>query len=155
MKAPDVGAFGVAALVAVLLIDVSALLVSIEYGRATVALVVAFATGRLAVTWACTPAALRRDPMGSAPSSPARRRPVPRPCSRFSSAPGPPAEALGATGLRVPCGAVAAVVVPLAVAHVLRDHCIRRFGGITGDVLGALVEVTTLTSLVVMAVGAG
>ena len=44
-----------------------ALLVSIAYGRAAVALVVAFATGRLAVTWACTPRspAARPDGLGA------------------------------------------------------------------------------------------
>jgi adenosylcobinamide-GDP ribazoletransferase len=37
----------------------------------------------------------------------------------------------------------------------LRAHAVHRFGGVTGDVLGALVELTTASSLLVMAVGAG
>ncbi|HWB36833.1 MAG TPA: adenosylcobinamide-GDP ribazoletransferase, partial [Rugosimonospora sp.] len=48
-----------------------------------------------------------------------------------------------------------AVVLALAAGEPLRHHVTRRLGGITGDVLGALVELTTLLCLVVLSLGGG
>ena len=47
--------------------------------------------------------------------------------------------------------AAAAVGVALVLARLLQHHLVRRVGGITGDVLGALSEVTTTVVVLVLA----
>jgi len=44
-----------------------------------------------------------------------------------------------------------AVAAGLVAAWALRHHAVRRLGGVTGDVLGALVETATTAALVICA----
>ncbi|EHN73490.1 cobalamin (5'-phosphate) synthase, partial [Streptomyces coelicoflavus ZG0656] len=46
-----------------------------------------------------------------------------------------------------------AVVCAVALAELLLRHCVRRFGGVTGDVFGGVAETAATTALVVLVLG--
>ncbi|TMR89801.1 adenosylcobinamide-GDP ribazoletransferase [Nonomuraea basaltis] len=155
MKKSDIGPFGVMALVFTLLIQAAALA---EAGFA--ALVTACVAGRVALTWACrasVPAA-RPDGLGAMVAGTVR-----------PSAPWlvtlTALLAAASLGLSIDAGAwdaglglPAFLTLPLGLlaglgaALLLLRHTGRRLGGITGDVLGALVETATAAALVACAV---
>ncbi|MFC3500549.1 adenosylcobinamide-GDP ribazoletransferase [Micromonospora krabiensis] len=140
MKKPDVGPFGVVALVVVLLVQAAALAdLATRPGPAVLAAVVtATAAGRLGVTLACrrgVPAA-RPEGLGALVAG------TVAPLTPVVGAIAVALVALAAVPGR-PWQGPLAVVVALAVAVPLLAHVVRRLGGITGDVLGATVEVVT------------
>lgn len=148
MKKSDIGPFGVITLVLTLAIQVAAI------AEAPVAgVVVAAMTGRIAVTWACRSGvrAARPDGLGALVAGTVRTFDaiiagvVIAVAGSLVALTGP-----GGGVYDAALGAVA-VLVGLAAALALLRHAIRRLGGITGDVLGALVETAATAALLVMA----
>lgn len=149
----DIGPFGVIAIVLVLLIDTAALGAAAAAHHGTVAVVVAVATGRLAATWSCVrgiPAA-RADGLGATVSGT-----VPR-LAAIAWTLALLGVAVGLAALdddvsaRSLVAAPLAVVVGLVVTALILRRTTRRWGGITGDVIGMCVEASTTAALVVMA----
>jgi adenosylcobinamide-GDP ribazoletransferase len=148
MKRPEVGPFGVVVLVLVLLAQVAgAASVLARPGWAAAAgLVAATAAGRVAIAWTCRPGipAARAGGLGALVAGT-----VPGPVA----AGGAVAVALAAIPAVPgrPWQGPLAVALALAVVTLLVRHCVRRLGGITGDVLGAACETAVAVSLVVLA----
>jgi adenosylcobinamide-GDP ribazoletransferase len=149
MKKSDIGPFGVITLVLTLAVQVAAI------AEAPVAaVVVAAMTGRLAVTWACRTRirAARPDGLGALVAGTVRSGAalgavvITAAAGAFAALTGPGGGAYDAA-----LGA-AAVLIGLAASAALLRHAVRRLGGITGDVLGALVETAVTAALLVMAV---
>ena len=143
MKRSDIGPFGVVTLVFTLLVQVAALAQAQALGRGVPALIAASVAGRLALTWACrrgVPAArgsgLGALVAGSVPPA------IPVALSAAALAAAYP------FGIGVLAGVAAGVAVSLALTAL----AVRRLGGITGDVLGALVEVATAACLLATAI---
>lgn len=142
MRSPEVGPLGAAALLLVPLTQVAALAAATGQGRGALALVVAVTTGRAAVTLACTPSTPAAAPEGMGALVAGT---VPR--ARALAVAG---LVVVAAGLAVPLLGALAALTGLGVAVLLLRHAVRRLGGVSGDVLGALVEVTTAVVLVVL-----
>jgi adenosylcobinamide-GDP ribazoletransferase len=140
MKSPEVGPFGVVALVLVLLTQVGALaqLSARPLPALLAAVAAAVAGGRLAIADACrrgVPAA-RPGGMGALVAGTVSPLAVGLNAAlvtavAFFAVPGRPWQGTVTVGLS------------LAVVIGLRAHLVRRLGGVTGDVLGFLSETAT------------
>lgn len=142
MRRSDIGPFGVVTLLLTLLVQVTALAQAQALGRGAPAAGAAVVAGRLALTWGCrrgVPAA-RRSGLGALVAGTVH-----------------PAAAAALTVAALAGAAAfgwifaAAVAAGLAASVALARLAVRRLGGITGDVLGALAETATAVSLLVTA----
>jgi adenosylcobinamide-GDP ribazoletransferase len=155
MRRSDTGPFGIVTLVLTLVIQVGALAhaETAGDGRGPAALIAAVVTGRLALTWACRRgvAGARREGLGAMVAETVR----PALAVGITLAVLAAAVAVSAVATGDPLGGTLplAVVAGLAAAFVLQRHAVRRLGGITGDVLGALIETAATVTLVVAAMG--
>jgi adenosylcobinamide-GDP ribazoletransferase len=149
MRRPDIGPFGVITLVLVLLAQVAAASAVLERAwlPATVGIVAAIAAGRVAVTLGCQ-----------------RGIPPARPEGLGAMVAGTVPGLVGAVWA-IAVAALAIVAVPgrpwqgplavalgIGVALLLRRHAVRRLGGVTGDVLGALTETTVTATFIVISI---
>ncbi|MFF4042679.1 adenosylcobinamide-GDP ribazoletransferase [Streptomyces sp. NPDC001816] len=154
MKQSDIGPFGVLTLVLVLLAQVAVLaqLYADSWVRGAAAAVTSAVAARLALTLAArtgVPAA-RPEGLGAAVAGV-----VPVPGALAVTAAFTIVSAAWGTA-QGPYGALraaAAVLLSLATAELLLRRCTRRFGGVTGDVFGALAETAATAALVVLSLG--
>ncbi|RBY95279.1 adenosylcobinamide-GDP ribazoletransferase [Blastococcus sp. TF02-8] len=155
MRRPDVGAFGVAALVGLLLVQVAALgavLADSCRPAGLVAVLLATTAGRVGVLHAAARPAATGSSLGVlvAGSASAGVRATAT-VLLLAAAGGLPLAGGGNAADAV--WAAAAVGVALAMTTALTAHAARRLGGVNGDVFGAVVEVGTAAALVVLAAG--
>ncbi|WP_187369671.1 adenosylcobinamide-GDP ribazoletransferase [Fodinicola acaciae] len=152
MRRSDIGPFGVVTLLLLVIVQISALAQCMHLGWqfGMLAVIAAVVAGRIAVVVACS-----------------RHVPSARPDGFGALVAGSLSRLVGWSWSLVVLGlawtggnlldkgivTVAAVLAGLVAAAILRGLAVRRFGGVTGDVFGALVETTTTVVLVVLALG--
>ena len=151
MRRSDVGPLGVAALLFTVLVQITALATVDPGWPGAGAVLLAAVTGRVAVVLATGPGSPAARPGGFgalvAAATTARAR-VATGAGVFVLAAGAAAVVSGpAAALR----AAVAVLAGLLAAELLRRTAVRRLGGLTGDVFGALIEVAAATALLALA----
>ncbi|SEP52842.1 adenosylcobinamide-GDP ribazoletransferase [Amycolatopsis saalfeldensis] len=151
MRRGDSGPTGVATLVFTLLVQVGALTGAVAAGHGVVAVVIAVLVGRCTLSMSCARGVPSARPEGLG-ATVAGSVPV-----LVAVAAGLLAAVLAGLVLSGPAPGPAwwrgpvAVAAGYAAAAALLTRCVRRLGGITGDVLGAGVEVAVAAALLALA----
>ncbi|HTT53756.1 MAG TPA: adenosylcobinamide-GDP ribazoletransferase [Streptosporangiaceae bacterium] len=153
MRRPDVGPLGVAGLVLVILIQVTALAAVPRGWPAVAALVLAAVTGRVAAVLATGLPAARPGGLGALVAGRTGRSARVLTGLILLAAVVPAGLALG--GGPAALRGLAAALAGLLAGGLLAWAARRRLGGLTGDVLGAIIEVTTAAVLLALAVALG
>ncbi|WP_397428745.1 adenosylcobinamide-GDP ribazoletransferase [Pseudofrankia sp. BMG5.37] len=154
MRQSDIGPFGVAAAVGAVLLQVAAvstLLGGASRAQGLVLLVVVVVAGRLAALDAARPAVPPARPGGfGAVVAGTASTTVRAVAIAVTLVLGWLLLALTATSLVAALWLPFAVLVGLAAGRLVTWHVVRRLDGITGDVFGAVIEITTTVTLLAL-----
>lgn len=145
MRRGNIGPSGVAALVLVLLVDAAALTSLLTTGRGLVLVALSLVSSRHLLAWACAsgvPSA-RREGLGATVAGSVPRRVVGLAYVLLLGVSLLATQLSGSSWWVGPVVLTSAVVSGTAVVR----RANRRFGGITGDVLGAVIEVSFAAAL--------
>ena len=149
MRRSDIGPMGVGALVFVLLIQVTAVAAIPRLPLAAAALVLAEVTGRVSVVVATSSPAARPGGFGALVAD--RTTAAERALTVGALGCAVTAAGLMAGGPALAMRGLAATAAGLVAGWLLQRTARRRLGGMTGDVFGAILQVSAATVLVVAA----
>ena len=149
MRRSDIGPMGVGALVFVLLIQVTAVAAIPRLPLAAAALVLAEVTGRVSVVVATSSPAARPGGFGALVAD--RTTAAERALTVGALGCAVAAAGLTAGGPALAMRGLAATAAGLVAGWLLQRTARRRLGGMTGDVFGAILQVSAATVLVVAA----
>jgi adenosylcobinamide-GDP ribazoletransferase len=137
------GSLGAAALILVLVIEIAALTLGVRAHHGTQSLVISVVSGR---TPAARPTGLGAMAAGSVPKWTAVGWTAALVVAAAAFGRWDPEAGSSFAAVR----AAGAVVTAVASGWVIRRWAVRRLGGVTGDVLGAISEVATVAALLIL-----